>query len=122
MRILSPVDNAAEAARLTDLGAKELYGGYLDRKWEENFGLGASTNRRSFPEAQLQVLKPSTAALRRAYSSPSLRHSACSQSECSRYRRSSAVCPRLAALRSSVSSHHGFNCVPAYLARSRRSG
>lgn len=53
MRILSPVDTAEEAFSLVSLGAKELYGGYLGPRWNEIFGLGASANRRSFPEAQV---------------------------------------------------------------------
>jgi putative protease len=53
MRILSPVDSAAEAASLVSLGASELYGGYLGPRWNELFGLHASANRRSFTEAQV---------------------------------------------------------------------
>lgn len=53
MRILSPVDSAAEAASLVSLGATELYGGYLGSRWNELFGLQASANRRSFIEAQV---------------------------------------------------------------------
>ncbi len=54
MHILSPVDSPAEAARLASLGARELYGGYLDPDWERRFTLAASANRRSFPEAQIR--------------------------------------------------------------------
>ncbi len=55
MRILCPVDSAAEAAELAALGADELYGGYLPPGWEERFGLAAAPpNRRSFAEAQIR--------------------------------------------------------------------
>ena len=54
MRILSPVDTAAEARSLVSLGARELYGGYLGPRWDKVFGLDASANRRSFPEAQVK--------------------------------------------------------------------
>ncbi len=54
MKILCPVDTAAEAAELTALGAGELYGGYLPPAWSERFGLAAAPNRRSFAEAQIR--------------------------------------------------------------------
>lgn len=53
MRILAPVDSAAEAAALAGLGARELYGGYLPEAWAGRFALAAPPNRRSFAEAQI---------------------------------------------------------------------
>jgi putative protease len=53
VRILSPVDSAAEAETLAGLGAEELYGGYLPPQWAQRFALAAPPNRRTFAEAQL---------------------------------------------------------------------
>jgi putative protease len=53
VRILSPVDSAAEAATLARGGAAELYGGYLPAAWAERFSLAAPPNRRTFAEAQV---------------------------------------------------------------------
>jgi putative protease len=53
VKILSPVDGPEEASRLADLGARELYGGFLSPRWAEDFSLAASANRRSFAEAQI---------------------------------------------------------------------
>ena len=53
MRILCPVDSAAEAATLAGLGARELYGGYLPEAWAGRFALAAPPNRRTFAEAQI---------------------------------------------------------------------
>ncbi|MHB8834617.1 MAG: U32 family peptidase [Candidatus Methylomirabilia bacterium] len=54
MRILCPVDSAAEAETLAGLGADELYGGYLPEPWAERFALAAPPNRRTFAEAQIR--------------------------------------------------------------------
>ena len=54
MKILCPVDSAAEAALLAGLGARELYGGYLPAAWAERFALAAPPNRRTFAEAQIR--------------------------------------------------------------------
>ncbi len=53
MKILCPVDSAAEAETLAGLGADELYGGYLPAQWTERFALAAPPNRRTFAEAQI---------------------------------------------------------------------
>jgi putative protease len=53
MKIISPVDHAAEAADLLAAGADELYGGYVPDVWQERFGLLASINQRTFPGAQI---------------------------------------------------------------------
>ncbi|WP_305043324.1 peptidase U32 family protein [Geoalkalibacter sp.] len=53
MRIISPVDNLAEAQGLLDAGADELYGGYVPAAWAREFGLLASINQRTFAEAQI---------------------------------------------------------------------
>lgn len=53
MRIVSPVDNLAEALPLLAAGADELYGGYLPQGWEERFSTFASLNQRTFAAAQL---------------------------------------------------------------------
>ena len=54
MRILCPVDTAAEAGLLAGLGAGELYGGYLSGDWAGRFALAAPPNRRTFAEAQIR--------------------------------------------------------------------
>jgi putative protease len=54
VRILCPVDSAAEAETLAGLGADELYGGYLPAQWAERFALAAPPNRRTFAEAQIR--------------------------------------------------------------------
>jgi putative protease len=54
VKILCPVDSAAEAAELVALGARELYGGYLTAAWAGRFGLAAPPNRRAFAEAQIR--------------------------------------------------------------------
>ena len=38
MRIISPVDHAAEATTLLSAGADELYGGYVPPAWQQRFG------------------------------------------------------------------------------------
>ncbi len=53
MRIISPVDHAAEAVDLLSAGADELYGGYIPPAWQERFGLLASINQRTFVGAQI---------------------------------------------------------------------
>lgn len=53
MKVLCPVDSAAEAATLAGLGAGELYGGYLPSQWAARFALAAPPNRRTFAEAQI---------------------------------------------------------------------
>jgi len=54
MRIISPVDNLAEAGRLLDAGADELYGGFIPPAWQERFSLLASPNQRTFAGAQIE--------------------------------------------------------------------
>jgi putative protease len=54
VKILCPVDSAAEAETLAGLGAGELYGGYLPARWAERFALAAPPNRRTFVEAQIR--------------------------------------------------------------------
>jgi len=54
VRILCPVDSAAEAATLAGLGVHELYGGYLPEEWAGRFALAAPPNRRTFAEAQIR--------------------------------------------------------------------
>ncbi len=54
MRIISPVDNLAEALPLLTAGADELYGGYIPQAWIERFSALASINQRTFAGAQLE--------------------------------------------------------------------
>lgn len=54
MKILCPVDSAAEARQLVALGASELYAGYLPAAWSERYALAAPPNRRTFAEAQVR--------------------------------------------------------------------
>jgi putative protease len=67
MKILCPVDGPDEAARLAALGARELYGGVLSPRWSGSFGLAASANRRSFPEAQIADMEALRAAVDAAH-------------------------------------------------------
>ena len=53
MRIISPIDNLAEAQLLLEAGADELYGGYVPRAWQERYQLLASINQRTFAGAQI---------------------------------------------------------------------
>ena len=57
MRIVSPVDNLAEALPLLAAGADELYGGYVPHGWSERFSHFASINQRTFAGAQLESPK-----------------------------------------------------------------
>jgi len=54
MRIISPVDNFAEALPLLTAGADELYGGYVPKGWTKRFSTLASINQRTFAGAQLE--------------------------------------------------------------------
>lgn len=53
MRVVSPIDNLAEAAALLEAGADELYGGLIPAEWQQRFDLLASLNQRTFAEAQI---------------------------------------------------------------------
>jgi len=52
MRIISPVDNLAEAELLLQAGADELYGGFIPDEWQR-YSLSASINQRTFSTAQI---------------------------------------------------------------------
>lgn len=67
MRIISPIDHAAEADLLLDAGADELYGGYVPKEWRQQYSLLASINQRTFEGAQLESLKALTAVVDRAH-------------------------------------------------------
>lgn len=54
MRIVSPVDNLAEALPLLAAGADELYGGFVPKGWSDRFSSLASVNQRTFAGAQLE--------------------------------------------------------------------
>lgn len=54
MRIVSPVDNYAEAVLLIEAGADELYGGYVPEAWDQ-YSLTASLNQRTFAGAQINT-------------------------------------------------------------------
>lgn len=56
MLILSPADGAPEVAPLVDAGADELYAGVVPAFWAESFGPVVSSNRRSYPEANVASL------------------------------------------------------------------
>lgn len=53
MRVVSPIDNRAEAEALLEAGADELYGGLIPDEWQQRFELVASLNQRTFAEAQI---------------------------------------------------------------------
>lgn len=53
MIIISPVDHLAEAEKLLEAGADELYGGYVPEQWRESYSLLASLNQRTFADAQI---------------------------------------------------------------------
>jgi len=67
VKILCPVDSAAEAETLAGLGARELYGGYLPAQWAERFALAAPPNRRTFAEAQIRDLRELRAVVSAAH-------------------------------------------------------
>lgn len=67
MRIVSPVDHAAEADLLLDAGADELYGGYVPAEWRQRYSLLASINQRTFEGAQLESLEALTAVVDSAH-------------------------------------------------------
>jgi len=67
MRIISPIDRAAEAELLLDAGADELYGGYVPAQWREQYSLLASLNQRTFEGAQLQGLEELAEVVARAH-------------------------------------------------------
>ncbi|BCR04737.1 hypothetical protein DESUT3_18060 [Desulfuromonas versatilis] len=54
MKVISPVDNLAEASLLLEAGADELYGGYVPAAWRERYSLLASLNQRTFAGAQIE--------------------------------------------------------------------
>lgn len=56
MRIISPVDNLAEAGMLLAAGADELYGGFIPASWHGDYSLFASLNQRTFADAQIASL------------------------------------------------------------------
>lgn len=53
LRILSPIDRAAELDALADAGADEFYAGCVPSFWREAFGPMVSCNRRTFESANL---------------------------------------------------------------------
>ena len=53
IRIISPIDNLAEAELLLDAGADELYGGYVPQEWQDRYSLLTSLNQRTFDSAQI---------------------------------------------------------------------
>ncbi|MBI5418655.1 MAG: U32 family peptidase [Deltaproteobacteria bacterium] len=66
MRILSPVDRAAEVPVLLSAGAEELYAGYVPPFWSERFGPVVSCNRRSYAEASVASPEELDALIRAA--------------------------------------------------------
>jgi putative protease len=67
MKIISPIDNPAEADLLLDAGAGELYGGYVPAEWEEKYGLLASINQRTFAGAQIDSREDLTTVVEKAH-------------------------------------------------------
>ncbi len=67
MKIISPIDNLAEANRLLEAGADELYGGYVPGEWRERFSLLASINQRTFEGAQIESYQDLAAIIRLAH-------------------------------------------------------
>ena len=68
MKILSPIDNAAEAEALLDAGADELYGGYVSPAWRRKFSMLGSLNQRYFPNAQIEGMAALRKIIRAAHS------------------------------------------------------
>lgn len=69
MRILSPVDNLAEAASLVEAGADELYGGYVSANWRGKFSMLGSANQRYFTTAQIGNKRELKGIIKAAHSS-----------------------------------------------------
>jgi U32 family peptidase len=67
VRILSPVDNLAEAGRLVDAGADELYGGYVSPAWRKKYSMLGSANQRYFPSAQIKDRRELRGIIRAAH-------------------------------------------------------
>jgi len=67
MRILSPIDRAAEVGPLVDAGADELYGGYVSGAWLKKYSLLGSANQRYFPSAQFSGLSELRATIKDAH-------------------------------------------------------
>lgn len=67
VRIISPIDNLAEADLLLDAGAEELYGGWVPAEWEEKYSLLASINQRTFAGAQLSSYEDLAEVVARAH-------------------------------------------------------
>jgi len=67
MKVISPIDNAAEADALLRAGADELYGGFVPTEWKERFGPLASINQRTFAGAQIERFEDLSEIVARAH-------------------------------------------------------
>lgn len=67
MRLISPIDNLAEAHALLEAGADELYGGCIPREWTQRHSLLASLNQRTFAGAQIESFEDLTEIVARAH-------------------------------------------------------
>lgn len=67
MKVISPVDNLAEADLLLDAGADELYGGWVPAQWEKKFSLLASINQRTFAGAQISSFEDLAAVVTKSH-------------------------------------------------------
>ncbi len=54
MKLISPIDQLAEAEPLLEAGADELYGGFVPQEWQKRYSLLASINQRTFEGAQIR--------------------------------------------------------------------
>ncbi len=67
MKLISPIDQLAEAEPLLAAGADELYGGFVPEDWRKHFGLLASINQRTFEGAQIRDFADLQEIVRRAH-------------------------------------------------------
>ncbi len=67
MKVISPIDNLAEADALLEAGADELYGGFVPAEWQNRFSLLASINQRTFAGAQIESIEDLSAIVDKAH-------------------------------------------------------
>ncbi|OHB24784.1 MAG: hypothetical protein A2X84_02040 [Desulfuromonadaceae bacterium GWC2_58_13] len=67
MRLISPVDQLAEAEPLLEAGADELYGGFVSEEWRRRYRLLASINQRTFEGAQIASFADLREIVKRAH-------------------------------------------------------
>ena len=67
MRIVSPLNTAAEVDALVDAGANEFYAGLLPAAWKERFSHCSPINRREWPQSNFATAEELGKAIERAH-------------------------------------------------------